>query len=94
MGEDGHTASLFPNHYHDENELAHAVYNSPKPPSERVSLSAKALSNTQQLLFLITGSNKQDAVKAWRSGADLPVATIVPENPIDVYIDSAADSVM
>jgi 6-phosphogluconolactonase len=94
MGEDGHTASLFPNHYHDENELVHAVYNSPKPPPERVSLSAKALSNTEQLLFLITGANKQDAVKAWRSGADLPVATIVPENPIDVYIDSAADSVM
>ncbi len=92
MGEDGHTASLFPNHHHDENELAHAVYNSPKPPPERVSLSAKALSNTQQLLFLITGTNKQDAVKAWRAGADLPVATIVPENPIDVYIDSAADN--
>ena len=92
MGEDGHTASLFPGHHHDENELAHAVYNSPKPPPERVSLSAKALSNTQQLLFLITGANKQDAVKAWRTGADLPVATIVPENPIDVYIDSAADN--
>ncbi|MCX7066978.1 MAG: 6-phosphogluconolactonase [Methylococcales bacterium] len=91
MGEDGHTASLFPNHHHDENELAHAVYNSPKPPPERVSLSAKALSNTQQLLFLITGANKQDAVKAWRAGVALPVATIVPENPIDVYIDSAAD---
>ena len=92
MGEDGHTASLFPNHHHDENELAHAVYNSPKPPPERVSLSAKALSNTQQLLFLITGANKQDAVKAWRAGVVLPVATIVPENPIDVYIDSAADN--
>ncbi len=92
MGEDGHTASLFPNHHHDENELTHAVYNSPKPPPERVSLSAKALSNTQQLLFLITGANKQDAVKAWRAGEDLPVACIVPENPIDVYIDSAADN--
>ena len=91
MGEDGHTASLFPNHHHNENELAHAVYNSPKPPPERVSLSAKALSNTQQLLFLITGANKQEAVQAWRAGAYLPVATIVPKNPIDIYIDSAAD---
>jgi 6-phosphogluconolactonase len=91
MGEDGHTASLFPDHHHNEDELTHAVYNSPKPPSERVSLSAKALSNTQQLLFLITGANKQEAVQAWKAGADLPVATIVPENAIDVYIDSAAD---
>jgi 6-phosphogluconolactonase len=91
MGEDGHTASLFPDHHHNDNELAHAVYNSPKPPSERVSLSAKALSNTQQLLFLITGANKQEAVQAWRAGADLPVATIVPDHAIDIYIDSAAN---
>jgi len=90
MGEDGHTASLFPGHQHQENELAHAVYNSPKPPPERVSISAKALSNTQQLIFLITGKNKQEAVKNWRSGQALPVATIVPENPIDIYIDRDA----
>jgi 6-phosphogluconolactonase len=92
MGEDGHTASLFPNHVHDENELAHAVYNSPKPPPERVSLSAKALSDTRQLLFLITGANKKDAVRAWRAGDLLPVATIIPKQPIDVYIDNAAEA--
>jgi 6-phosphogluconolactonase len=90
MGEDGHTASLFPGHQHQENELAHAVYNSPKPPPERVSISARALGNTRQLIFLITGANKQEAVKNWRSGQDLPVATIVPENPIDIYIDRDA----
>jgi 6-phosphogluconolactonase len=90
MGEDGHTASLFPGHKHQENELAHAVYNSPKPPPERVTISAKALSNTQQLIFLITGANKQEAVKNWRSGLDIPVAKIVPENPIDIYIDKDA----
>jgi 6-phosphogluconolactonase len=90
MGEDGHTASLFPGHQHQEDELAHAVYNSPKPPPERVSISAKALSNTQQLILLITGANKQEAVKNWRSGQDLPIATIVPEPPIDIYIDRDA----
>jgi len=90
MGEDGHTASLFPGHQHQQDERVHAVYNSPKPPPERVSISAKALSNTRELIFLITGANKQEAVKLWRSGADLPVATIKPENPIDIYIDSDA----
>ncbi len=90
MGEDGHTASLFPGHQHQEDELAHAVYNSPKPPPERVSISAKALSNTQQLIFLITGANKQEAVKNWRSGQVLPVAAIAPKSPIDIYIDKAA----
>ncbi|MDO9424275.1 MAG: 6-phosphogluconolactonase [Methylobacter sp.] len=90
MGEDGHTASLFPGHQHQQDELVHAVYNSPKPPSERVSISAKALSNTRELIFLITGANKQQAVNQWRSGQDLPVASIVPENPVDIYIDSDA----
>ena len=90
MGEDGHTASLFPGHQHPKDELAHAVYNSPKPPPERVSISAKALSNTQQIIFLITGANKQEAVKNWRSGQDLPIATIIPKNPIDIYIDRDA----
>ena len=90
MGEDGHTASLFPGHQHQLDELAHAVYNSPKPPPERVSMSAKALSDTHQLAFLITGSSKQEAVIQWRSGKDLPVATITPTVPVDIYIDRAA----
>jgi len=92
MGEDGHTASLFPGHQHDKTKLTHAVYNSPKPPSERVSISAKALSDTRQLVFLITGKNKQEAVKEWRMGQDLPVANITPESPVDIYIDNDAFS--
>ena len=90
MGEDGHTASLFPGHVHDLNALTHAVYNSPKPPSERVSMSAKALGETNELIFLITGANKQEAVKAWRDGVVLPVATIVCNQSIDIYIDTDA----
>ncbi|MDD2723730.1 MAG: 6-phosphogluconolactonase [Methylovulum sp.] len=90
MGEDGHTASLFPGHVHNEDELVHAVYNSPKPPPKRVSISAKALSNTHELLFLITGVNKREIVKAWRAGENLPIATIQPENTLDIYIDSDA----
>ncbi len=92
MGEDGHTASLFPGHQHNTDELTHAVYNSPKPPPERVSISAKGLSDTQQLIFLITGKNKQDAVKSWRLGEDLPVAAIIPKNPVDIYLDKEAYS--
>ena len=90
MGEDGHTASLFPGHQHNSDELVHAVFNSPKPPPERVSVSAKALGNARQVIFLITGTNKQEAVKLWRSGHDLPVASISSDN-IDVYIDRDAD---
>jgi 6-phosphogluconolactonase len=90
MGEDGHTASLFPGDKHNEDEWVHAVYDAPKPPPNRVSLSAKALGNTHELLFLITGHNKQAIVKAWREGQSLPIATIQPENMIDIYIDRDA----
>jgi len=90
MGEDGHTASLFPGHVNNSEETVHEVYNSPKPPSERISLSAKTLANTKQCFFIVTGESKQDPVKQWKQGADLPVATIAPGTGVDIYIDKAA----
>lgn len=90
MGEDGHTASLFPGHQHNGDDLAHAVYNSPKPPPERVSISAKALSDARQVIFIVTGTNKQEAVKNWRAGEALPVAAIAVGTALAVYIDKDA----
>ncbi len=89
MGEDGHTASLFPGHQHNPNELTHAVYNSPKPPPERISISAKALSDSKQVIFLITGTNKREAIKQWCSDADLPIASIHTDN-MTIMIDRDA----
>jgi 6-phosphogluconolactonase len=89
MGEDGHTASLFPGHIHNPNNLTHAVFNSPKPPPERVSISAKALSNTQQVIFLITGTNKQEAIKRWQQNDDLPVTQICTDH-VTIHIDRDA----
>jgi 6-phosphogluconolactonase len=89
LGEDGHTASLFPGHAHNKAELTHAVFNSPKPPPERVSLSAKALSQSHRVFFLVTGANKREAVKHWCAGADLPVEQIDSDN-MEVFIDRAA----
>ena len=93
MGEDGHTASLFPAHVHDENDVVHTVYNSPKPPPERITISAKALSNTENLYFLITGANKRDALKQWRDGENLPVATLNAHKNLVVFLDDAAAQV-
>lgn len=90
MGEDGHIASLFPSHEHAETEFVHPVYNAPKPPADRITLSAKALSNSRELIFIITGMGKQAMIKQWQSGVQLPVSTIAPINGVDVYIDKAA----
>ena len=46
MGEDGHTASLFPdNDALNDQHSAVAVYGAPKPPGERVSIGLVALKN-------------------------------------------------
>jgi len=91
MGEDGHTASLFPGHVHDPEALVHAEPDAPKPPPERVSLGPAALNAAREVLVLVTGRGKRDAVQCWRAGADLPVTHIHGLHGVDVYLDSAAD---
>ena len=77
MGEDGHTASLFPNHDTLQSEaLAVAEFDSPKPPAERVSMGFKALNNHKQCFILATGSSKTEALQALAQGTDLPVGRI------------------
>lgn len=93
MGEDGHTASLFPGHTWDHNPPAAAipVKHAPKPPSERVSLSASRLSDAHKVIFLVTGAGKQHAVRQWRGNAYMPVKAITPGAGVDIYIDAAAN---
>ncbi len=90
LGEDGHTASLFPGHRHPEEELVHPVFAAPKPPAERVTLSTGALSRSRQVLVLVTGREKRAAVAAWKNGADLPIARIRPPSPVEVLLDREA----
>ena len=77
MGEDGHTASLFPNNPVLINHaLAVPVFDSPKPPVERVSLSFKALNNHRTCFILATGAAKKDILKEIIQGADLPITHV------------------
>ena len=85
LGEDGHTASLFPSHVVDNSADAVPVFNSPKPPAERVTMSQNRLNNTHEAIFLVTGKGKQWAVDQWRSGAAIPAALIKPKCGVDVY---------
>lgn len=85
LGEDGHTASLFPGHALDNSADAVPVFNSPKPPAERITMSQNRLNNTNAAMFLVTGSGKQEAVDQWRSGVQIPAALITPKCGVDVY---------
>jgi 6-phosphogluconolactonase len=85
LGEDGHTASLFPGHVVDNSADAVPVLDSPKPPSERVSLSQNRLSNAEQVIFIVSGVGKQQAVDEWRRGVAIPATLIQPDNGVEVY---------
>lgn len=90
LGEDGHTASLFPGQRQLDDALVIAVWDSPKPPAERVSLSAYALGMTDQLLFLVTGSGKRQAIMRWRRGEKMPANRILVRGSMEVLVDLAA----
>lgn len=92
LGDDGHTASLFPGRPHGaagEGDVL-AVCDAPKPPPERVSLSAARLTRARAVWFLVSGRGKRAAVARWRAGAAIPAAAIRPAAGVDVLIDAAA----
>ncbi len=85
LGEDGHTASLFPGHAVDNSADVVPVFNSPKPPADRVTMSQNRLNHTHEVIFLVTGAGKQDAVDRWLKGELIPATLIAPECGVDVY---------
>jgi len=92
LGEDGHTASLFPDHEWGATPGSPdtlAVLDAPKPPPQRVSLSAARLSRTRQVIFLVSGESKHRAVAEWRAGKDIPARAIMPAAGVDVLVESA-----
>jgi 6-phosphogluconolactonase len=92
LGEDGHTASLFPNHdwgLTAEAPAAIAVHGAPKPPPDRVSLSANRLSMAHQVLFLVAGNSKRPAIRIWRNGGNIPATAIAPQGGVDIYLEAA-----
>lgn len=85
LGEDGHTASLFPGQAVDNSADVVPVFNSPKPPSDRITISQNRLNDTNEVMFLVTGAGKQDAVDNWRKGVSIPATLITGKNGADVY---------
>ncbi|TGL10906.1 6-phosphogluconolactonase [Leptospira meyeri] len=75
IGEDGHIASLFPGFdigVEPASPNMIPVYNSPKPPSNRVSLSLHCINRSEHILFLVKGHAKEKIISDLLFGADLP----------------------
>lgn len=88
MGEDGHTASLFPeNAALDDSRRVVPVHNAPKPPDERITLGLTVLRSAGECVIIATGSNKREIITKIREGVVLPVCLVGP----DVwFVDQAA----
>jgi 6-phosphogluconolactonase len=69
VGEDGHTASLFPGHPALKAPgLAIGIRDSPKPPPQRVTLTLNALQSARRVIILATGAGKAEAVARAKRG--------------------------
>jgi 6-phosphogluconolactonase len=90
MGEDGHTASLFPGHEVCPGPLVMPVHDAPKPPPDRVSLTPSALCRSRRMLVLVTGAGKRPAVARWQAGDGLPVSRVAVGGNAMVLLDRAA----
>jgi len=93
LGEDGHVASLFPGRSEglgDDAPDAVGVRGSPKPPPERVSLSARRLRDSDEIVLLVTGAAKRDAIaRLARLDPSIP-ASAVARGGADVWLDDEA----
>lgn len=88
MGEDGHTASLFPDHSAlKSTALAVPVLDAPKPPPMRVSIGLGVLNAARHKLFLVTGEDKHEALQRMKEGGQYPAAQITGA---EWYVDRAA----
>jgi 6-phosphogluconolactonase len=79
VGEEGHTASIFPDSpaVHETTSTVVAVRDCPKPPPTRVSLTLPAIRHAQEVWLMTTGEAKADPVARALAGAsevDIPAA--------------------
>ncbi|MBL8099924.1 MAG: 6-phosphogluconolactonase [Anaerolineales bacterium] len=85
LGEDGHTASLFPNSIVDVNESVIAVTaHYQDRPANRVTLTQKVFNEAKEIWFLVTGKNKAEILNTVINGEKklelYPAQRIQPTN--------------
>ncbi len=90
LGEDGHTASLFPdNGALNDIRSVIPVHNSPKAPEDRVSLSLNTLRKAECRIVLTGGAAKSDVISRIKRGEHLPINCL---GDINWYVDEAGFS--
>lgn len=97
LGEDGHTASLFPGaSILRDHQRAIAATRSPKDPPNRLTMTLAAINKASVILFLVTGGGKAGVVRAildpkTEAERQLPASLVEPESGRLIwFLDRAA----
>jgi 6-phosphogluconolactonase len=91
IGEDGHTASLFPGQpaLQEQRKWAVSVVGAKSEP--RITLTYPALDSSRDIAFLATGHRKRAVVAGAKAGdCELPAATVRPVGRLHWFTDRAA----
>lgn len=92
LGEDGHTASLFPGSavLNERTHWVAAVENRAEP---RITLTYPAIRSSSAVAFLVVGEEKAEIVRRVQAGdRSLPAARVRSEGEIVWFLDKAAAS--
>jgi 6-phosphogluconolactonase len=92
MGPDGHTASLFPGfpQLHADG-ICVAVHDSPKPPSDRVTLTLPTLNAARRIVLFVTGAEKAPMLARLLAGPDEAIpASLLDRERLEIIADAAA----
>jgi 6-phosphogluconolactonase len=93
LGEDGHTASLFPGSAALEIRQRWAVpvpHAAVEPYVTRITLTLPTLASSRVVLFLVTGASKREILTRIFAGDDLPAARVHADGPVQWLLDRAA----
>ncbi|MEA2633919.1 MAG: 6-phosphogluconolactonase [Chloroflexota bacterium] len=94
LGEDGHTASLFPGSpaLQEAQALVAQVHNAPKPPPERLTLTLPVINAARGVLFMVQGASKKNALaRVLRRDPALPASHVQPvDGELHFLVDRAA----
>ena len=92
MGEDGHTASLFPyDPQLNASGVAVCVPDSPKPPPQRMTLTLGKLNESRRIVLLVTGAQKAPMLARVLAGPDPAVpASLLERDRLEIIADTAA----
>lgn len=89
LGEDGHTASLFP----DDPALEvtdRRVVRVERPDHARLTLTLPVLSAAKVALFLVSGTSKREPLSRLLEGEDIPAARVEAERVLIIADEAAA----